>query len=297
MSQKHKTIDNRFVYTGERRRYVSFPLGGIGSGSVSLTGSGRLVDWSIRNRPAIGLFNGYSHFAIKAEQDGKLLAARVLNGPYEGTPTGSPSTRKFDGFGFGANRDSLAGVPHFDDVTFIGRFPVAELLFRQADFPGQVRMAAFSPFIPHRDRESSMPVALFTFSVENDTNAPIDYTIASTLGNYGCDSGIHTFTQENGLSTLHFTSTDTESPEQRGDLAITSDGDDIEHVDYHFRGQWFDSLSLYWREFARAGRLRERRYDQPRAAKNMFQQPEHGTLAVRLRVASGQTRQVRFAIS
>ena len=253
MSQNPKTIDERFVYTDKRRRYVSFPLGGIGTGSVSLTGSGRLIDWSIRNRPAIDQFNGYSHFAIKAEQDGKLLGARVLNGPYEGNPTGSPSARKFDGFGFGANRDSMAGVPHFDDVTFIGRFPVAELEFHHASFPGQVRMTAFSPFIPHSDRDSSMPVALFTFSVENDTNAPIDYTIASTLGNYGCDSGIHTFTRKNGLSILHFTSADTGSPEQRGDLAIIADGDDVEHVDYHFRGQWFDSLrSLLAR--IRAGR-------------------------------------------
>src|SRR6202021_893278 len=136
----------RFVYRGARRQHVSFPLGGIGTGSVSLTGSGRLIDWSIRNRPAIDQFNGYSHFAIKAEQDGKLLNARVLNGPYEGTPTGSSSARKFDGFGFGANRDSLAGVPHFDEATFIGRFPVAELEFQEANFPGQVRMTAFSPF-------------------------------------------------------------------------------------------------------------------------------------------------------
>src|SRR4030088_2005946 len=120
-------IDNRFVYTGERLKYVSFPLGGIGTGSVSLSGSGRLIDWSIRNRPAIHQFNGYNHFPLQDEQDGKLLGARVLNGPYEGTPTGSPSARKFDGFGFGANRDSMAGVPHFEDVTFIGRFSGAQL--------------------------------------------------------------------------------------------------------------------------------------------------------------------------
>src|SRR6202045_2352272 len=200
------TIDNRFVYTGERLKYISFPLGGIGTGSVSLTGSGRLIAWSIRNRPAINQFNGYSHFAIKAEQDGKLLDVRVLNGPYEGIPSGSPSARKFDGFGFGANRDSMAGVPHFDDVSFIGRFPVAELEFHHASFPGRVRMTAFSPFIPHSDRDSSMPVALFAFSVENDTAAAIDYTIASTLGNYGCDSGIHTFARKDSLSFLHLSS-------------------------------------------------------------------------------------------
>src|ERR1700693_2614914 len=97
MSQNPKSIEDRFIYTGERRRYVSFPLGGIGTGSVSLTGSGRLIDWSIRNRPAIDQFNGYSHFAIKAEQDGELLGARVLKGPYEGKATWFPSAGELHG--------------------------------------------------------------------------------------------------------------------------------------------------------------------------------------------------------
>ena len=291
-------IDERFVFTGERRQYVAFPLGGLGTGSVSLTGSGRLIDWSIRNRPAIHMHNGYSHFAIKAERDGKLIDARVLNGPYEGIPTGSPSSRKWDGYGFGANRDTMAGVPHFEDVTFTGRFPFAELAFHRESFPGKVKMTAFSPFIPHNDRDSSMPAALFTFDVTNDTGAAIDYTIAGTLGNYGCDSGIHVFSKDGDLSTLHFTSADTHRADaERGDLAITTSGDGVEHVDYHVRGQWFDSLSLYWREFARSGPLRERRYDKPRATVNMFQQPEHGTLARRIRIAPGETKRVRFAMT
>ena len=71
------SIDPRFVYQGERTRYIAFPLGGVGSGGFSVSGSGRLVDWSIRNRPALQTFNGYSHFAIKAERNGELLDARV----------------------------------------------------------------------------------------------------------------------------------------------------------------------------------------------------------------------------
>src|SRR5271156_552802 len=175
-------IDPRFVYRGARRQYVAFPLGGLGTGSISLTGSGRLIDWSIRNRPGIHQHNGYSHFAIKAERDGDLLDARVLNGPYEGVPTGSPSSQKFDGYGFGANRDSMAGAPHFDDAVFYGRFPISEIELLRESFPGKVRMTAFSPFIPHNDRDSSMPAALFSFVVENDTHAAIEYTIAATLG-------------------------------------------------------------------------------------------------------------------
>ena len=279
-------INSRFVYRGARRQHVAFPLGGIGTGTVSLTGSGRLIDWSIRNRPAIHQHNGYSHFAIKAERDGKLIDARVLNGPYEGLPTGSPSRRKFDGFGFGANCDSMAGAPHFDDATFIGRFPVAEIALHRDAFPGQVRMTAFSPFIPHNERDLSMPAALFAFEVENDTDAAIDYTIACTLGNYGCNSGVHVFSRSGDLSGLHFTSADVyRPPAQRGDLAITTQGDGVEHVDYHVRGQWFDSLSRYWREFAKAGPLTERCYDQPRATAQMCSSRStarsHGAFALR----------------
>ena len=32
---------------------------------------------------------------------------------------------------------------------------------------------------------------------------------------------------------------------------IATDADDVDHTDHHFRGQWFDDLAVYWREFAR----------------------------------------------
>ena len=74
-------IDGRFIYEGDRLKYIRFPLGGIGAGGFSISGTGRLVDWSIRNRPALQQFNGHTHFAVKAEADGRLIDARVLNGP------------------------------------------------------------------------------------------------------------------------------------------------------------------------------------------------------------------------
>ena len=293
------SVDPRFAYKGERTRYIAFPLGGVGSGGFSITGSGRLVDWSIRNRPALQGYNGYSHFAIKAEKDGKLVDARVLNGPYDLNPSGAPGLRKmFDGFGHGANRQTLVGVPHFREVDFYGRFPTADLVFKDERFPGGVRLTALSPFIPHNDHDSAMPVAMFEFELVNDTSDDLTYTLAGTLGNYGANSGTHAFERKNGLSTLLLTSSDQNlQPADRGDLTIATDAEDVDHTDFHYRGQWFDNLAVFWKEFARPGRLPERHYDKPRLSRHMSLQPEHGTLAARVTIPAGGRKKVRFAIS
>src|SRR5262245_8640469 len=39
-------------YTGAAAKEVAFPLGGIGTGTVSIGGRGELRDWEIFNRPA-----------------------------------------------------------------------------------------------------------------------------------------------------------------------------------------------------------------------------------------------------
>ncbi len=298
MSDDLKAVDPRFIYEGDRAANIAFPLGGIGSGGFAISGSGRLIDWSVRNRPGLQQFNGYSHFAIKAERDGQLVDARVLNGPFDGTATGAPGLRPiFDGFGHGANRPMLAGIPHFKHVSFVGRFPVADLSFRDARFPADVRMTAFSPFIPHNDRDSSMPVAMFSFEISNPTSEPLDITLASTLGNYRCGNGEHNFSRAGAVAMLKLASRETDLPDsERGDLCIATDAEQVEHLDYHFRGQWFDDLSVFWREFAKTGPMPQRHYNEKRATRNMNHQPEHATLAAKVRIAAGETRTVRFAI-
>ena len=55
----------RFVYRGEKRKEISFPVGGMGAGCIGLDGTGRFRDWEIFNRPNKGSVNGFSHFAVK----------------------------------------------------------------------------------------------------------------------------------------------------------------------------------------------------------------------------------------
>ena len=95
------------------------PIGGIGTGTVSLGGRGDLRDWEIMNRPAKGFTpqpkNGYGlssfgpFFAVFVKDTDGKIQARGLEGPidpssYEG-PFGSPATNH--------------GLPRFQKCSFL----------------------------------------------------------------------------------------------------------------------------------------------------------------------------------
>ena len=141
-------MNDRFIYTGRRTNAISFPLGGIGTGCIGLAGNGRLIDWEIFNHPNKGSTNGFSHFAIKAETNGQVLDTRVLHGDLHPPYSGNLNQKQFSSFGKGPPREYLTGAPHFRDVVFKGQFPIAELIFQGASFPGSVKLTAFNPFIP-----------------------------------------------------------------------------------------------------------------------------------------------------
>ena len=83
-------------YVGQYTKEISFPLGGIGTGSIGLGGDGRLIDWEIFNKPSKGSINGYTHFAIRAIQGDKITAA-VLNGDIQKEFIGQYKKSNFTG--------------------------------------------------------------------------------------------------------------------------------------------------------------------------------------------------------
>ncbi len=167
------------------------PAGRIGSGSIGLAGNGRLIDWEIFNRPNKGSVNGFSHFAIRAENDHEVVAARILNSdllpPYQGRLNGPA----FNSYGWG-RREYLTGLPHFVSAAFTGEFPIARLDFEDDSFPGRAALHAFNPFIPTNDKDSSIPAAFFDLEVTNTTAEPLTYTFAGVLGNPLPANHLHT---------------------------------------------------------------------------------------------------------
>ena len=174
---------DRFLYQGNRTHYISFPLGGIGAGGIGLAGNGHLIDWEIYNHPNKGSVNGFSHFAVRVEDGDKVLDARVLQGDLPPPYMGQLGSTQFRGHGFGPAREYLGGLPHFQDVDFRGEFPIARLEFKDGTFPGQAVLKAFSPFIPLKEDECSLPAAFFEIEMTNTQDRSLTYTVLGVLSN------------------------------------------------------------------------------------------------------------------
>lgn len=287
-----------FDYSGERAREVSFPLGGIGTGSIGLSGAGRLIDWEILNRPNKGVTNGISHFAVRAEQDGRVLDARILNGPYLGNRTGDFPADTSRNFGFGARRDSLVGMPHFAANTFEGRFPVACLTFEDGRFPAPVRLVALNPFIPMNDRDSSMPMAMFEVTFTNPTERPIDYTAVGVLGH-----GLHPPTRSGlvdrpGMAGVRIVTDepDLASPDY-AELVLATDSPVTSRQVHLYRGHWFDALEVYWKDLQKPGPFAKRDYGTSDTAGGMGRNRDSSLVAAHVRVEPGRTESVRYVIA
>ena len=278
-------------YKGSKTQSISFPLGGIGTGCIGLMGNGELSDWEIFNRPNKNTRNGYSHFSIKATQNGKSVA-KVLHGDVTTNLMGTPCASKLhSGFGFGPHINTLAGFPHFKDVTFDGAFPVANLLFEDPSFPAIVRLCAFNPFIPHDDFNSSLPAAFFAWEVENLTKEPLLISLACTVQNPAICSKNEKVSGEGATGLLFTNAGASASDVEYSDLCILTDGADCDVQEYWYRGPWRDAPTMYWNNFSGLDRMPQRRYEAP-AKTN-----DHGTVASYATIPAGQKETLRFIIA
>ncbi|MFD0673543.1 GH116 family glycosyl-hydrolase [Cohnella sp. GCM10027633] len=287
-------------YEGSKTRAISFPLGGIGTGSIGLAGNGRLIDWEIFNAPNKRSFNGYSHFAVKAEADDRVIDVRVLNGDYPSPYMGEPvrGGHLHSGYGYGPENNTMAGMPHFRRHSFEGSFPLASMTFEDDKFPGAVGLMAFNPFIPMNDLDSGLPIAMFEISFENPLDYAVTYTAALTTSNpkAGERTANRFAANEEGVSLLKLgtESYGTDDPSY-GDMTVATDASSASYQEYWYRGGWCDNLEMFWRDFAKPGALANRRYpsDQPPHSRHK----DNGTLAARLTVPPKGKGTLRFALA
>jgi len=165
---------------------IGMTVGGIGCGTVYLSGDGRLWVWDIFNQHhegvvantapiPEGLGNIQTHKAIR-ERDG----ANFINPPRVGDHLNGVDagfTLTVDGADFSMD---AAG---WDDVTFTGRWPVGIVDYFSNKTPLKARLEAYSPFIPLDLKSSSLPVTILDYTLENPSSQAIEATLTGRLNN------------------------------------------------------------------------------------------------------------------
>jgi uncharacterized protein (DUF608 family) len=162
------------TFAGRNLKMIAFPLGGIGTGTVSLGGRGQLRDWEIFNRPDKGNELSYAFPAIWVKVgDGKPLA-RVLESRLQ-----PPYERNSSGLG----SDNAPGLPRLAEATFTGAYPFARIAFGDQQLPVEVRLEAFNPLVPLDVDASGWPVAILRYTIRNPANAAARVGIAWSIEN------------------------------------------------------------------------------------------------------------------
>ncbi len=244
---------------------IALPLGGIGTGTVSLGGRGDLRDWEVMNRPAKGFVpptnwrDGGPFFALHVHaEDGTSSATRCLEGPldvglYEGE-MGSPAPNH--------------GLPRFRQCQFKAVYPFGQVHLADPDLPVKVRIRAFNPLIPGDADASGYPCAVLRYRVTNIGDQPLNASVCGSLPNfigYGLDmeatDNINTFRQDSGVQGVALISKDVpQDSEFWGTLAlVTPVMEGVTHrTAWREGGHWGESILDFWDDFGADGALSPR---------------------------------------
>lgn len=158
---------------------IALPLGGIGTGTVSLGGRGELRDWEIMNKPGIGYGtvtkgNNAPFFSIFMKPEGAPSITRALIGPVHPTEYQHYEGRPVNHHGF----------PRFAEATFDASYPVGIVNLSDKTVPVAVRIIGFNPLIPGDADASGLPMAVLTYEVTNLTKKTIEVSVCGTMRNF-----------------------------------------------------------------------------------------------------------------
>jgi len=246
-------------WLGPDATQVAFPLGGIGTGNVSLGARGDLRDWEIWHEPRKGLTLPFTHFALWAQADGGRSITRVLEGPI--APPYPQS--------HGIHPNLGGGLPRFAHSRFRGRYPTAELELRDPDVPVSVDLLAYTPFVPLDPDESGIPCAVFRWTLTNPGPAPVRATIVGSMLNPLGYAGTDTFGNLRGTGDTENSWRDTDSVRgvffdspmredtdlARGSAALATMARRVTAKPIWQRAEWFDTLQEYWDDLSEDGQL------------------------------------------
>jgi uncharacterized protein (DUF608 family) len=258
MATRAKPYPLEDLYTQKRQRFyrgnqlsqIAFPLGGIGAGCICLNGYGGLQDFSVRNRPALTAVqdvDGYCDAAFAVLHIPEKNITRLVEGPF---PKGKIYAHgiKPEGILGGGHE----GLPRFRNCSFRGEFPFGIVKLSDLVVGLDVEISGFNPFIPLDDKNSSIPCAILEYTLKNRTSETVTFEFSFHLSHLaqgakssGPDGSRNAVMPGTGVYLYNL-----EEPTSGkfGSAALGMVGIEPTIKAMWFRGGWFDSLSVLWRE-------------------------------------------------
>ena len=279
VSKYPRPVDRDYygAYAGANLNRVAFPIGGIGAGMFCLEGTGAISHMSVRNR--MEFFHEPVSFAALCIK-GDPNVARVIEGPI-------PDWKVFGKAGTGNGSAGAAyGFPRFREAAFLARFPFATVDLRDPDLPVDVTLTGWSPFVPGDADNSSLPVGALEYTFTNTSKKKVDAVFSFNTKNFmalnaGANQGVGAF--PNG-----FLLWSDGEPDNSGSFAVFVDTDDVVVDHSWFKGGWWDSMTLAWRNVQEGNLL----------SNPLSEGASRGaSLAVPFALAPGKSRTVRLMMS
>ncbi|HEY3860643.1 MAG TPA: GH116 family glycosyl hydrolase [Verrucomicrobiae bacterium] len=228
-------------YDGEYLNQIAFPLGGIGAGMVCLEGTGAISNVSLRNRPEV--FNEPCMFAAISIKSPRP-AARLLEGPVPARKIfGPPGT----GNGGGG---SSHGLPRFGAASFKARFPFATAALADERIPLSVKITGWSPFEPNDADNSSLPVAALEYQFTNTKREKIEAVFSFNTKNFVAGGNKSQAVRPVDGGFILWNGGATDRPWDEAAFSVTTSDPAVKVNHAWFRGDWWDPLTLAWKDVA-----------------------------------------------
>jgi non-lysosomal glucosylceramidase len=253
---------------------IALPLGGIGTGTVSLGGRGDLRDWELGNRPAKG-------FIPRALKGGGTQSISPFFAVWARDEQGHTFTRALEGAldpveyeGSSGSTAANHGLPRFSRCSFAAAYPLGQVYLDDPALPFSARLQAFNPLIPTDSESSGLPAAFLRYTLRNRTGQPLQAALCATLPNFiGCDpnhldgaSGNQiAFCESRHLRGLYMESTGVDPQAEAWGSLVLGLVDPPQDLSYrtNWRYQapgshsWGNGLLDFWDDFSADGALEE----------------------------------------
>jgi uncharacterized protein (DUF608 family) len=274
------------TYTGQHVSRIAFPMGGIGAGTICLSGTAAFTSVSLRHRPEV--FHEPWLFAGLCVR-GKTNAARIIEGPVPRWKAVFPWGESFGSSGNGLG-DRLFGFPRFRQATFSSRFPFGTVRLTDRAVPVSVRVTGWSPFVPGNADSASLPVVGVEYTFANTSRRPVEMVFSLHSRNF-----VHAREGRSGIRSGRGSYTMWQEPVEgkpwlEGACAIATDAKGAMVDAQWFRGGWFDTKTLLWKNIAAGTPVN-------RPVEGDGEGREGASIYVPLKLNAGQERTVRVRIA